>query len=113
MIALFMTTAVGLPAEFVEQMRQSPWFPAQEAVAHTLLYDAELMGDYAVPHEHIASITVPTLVLDGGTTPSLSEAAQVVAAILPNAQRRTLNGQQHNVDPTAIAPALIAFFAGE
>ena len=112
MVELFMTQAVGLPVEFVAQMRQAPWWPLQEALAHTLIYDATLMGDFALPNERVASVTVPTLVIDGGETPWLSHAARAVAAALPNAQRRTLSGQPHNVDPEALAPVLVAFFKG-
>ena len=110
MIELFMTKAVGLPAEFVAPMRQAPFWAAQEALAHTLIYDATLTGDFSLPAEHIASVAVPTLVIDGGTTPWLSHAAEAVAQALPHAQRRTLHGQPHNVAPEALAPALVEFF---
>jgi pimeloyl-ACP methyl ester carboxylesterase len=112
MVELFMTKAVGMPVEFVAPMRQAPWWPAQEALAHTLIYEATLMGDFSLPKEQVTSVTVPTLVIDGGETPWLSHAAQAVADALPNAQRRTLSGQPHNVAPEAIAPALEEFFAG-
>lgn len=112
MVELFMTRAVGLPAEFVAQMRSAPWWPAQEGLAHTLIYNATIVGDFSLPRERLSSVTVPALVLDGGTTPWLSNAAQAVADALPNAERRTLQGQQHNVAPEAIAPTLIEFFAG-
>jgi len=112
MVELFMTKAVGMPAEFVAPMRQAPWWPAQEALAHTLIYEATLMGDFSLPKERVASVTVPTLVIDGGQTPWLSHAAQAVADALPNAQRRTLQGQPHNVAPEAMAPVLVEFFAG-
>jgi pimeloyl-ACP methyl ester carboxylesterase len=111
MVELWMTEAVGLPAEFVAQLRQAPFWPAQEALAHTLIYDATLMGDYTLPKEVLARVTVPTLVIDGGQTPWLSYAAQAVADTLPHAQRRTLPGQPHNVDPEAIAPVLVEFLA--
>jgi pimeloyl-ACP methyl ester carboxylesterase len=111
MVELFMTQAVGMPAEFVAQMRNAPWWPLQEAAAHTLIYDATIVGDHSLP-VGLASVTVPTLVIDGGTTPWLSNAAEAVAATLPNAQRRTLPGQPHNVAPEAVAPVLAEFFAG-
>jgi pimeloyl-ACP methyl ester carboxylesterase len=110
MVELFMTAAVGMPKEFVAPMRQAPFWAAQEAVAQTLVYDATIMGDYSLPKTRIARVQVPTLVLDGGTTAWLSAAADAVAAALPKAQRRTLTGQQHNVDAGAIAPALGDFF---
>jgi hypothetical protein len=50
-------------------------------------------------------------VLDGGQTPRLSAAAQAVADAIPNARRHTLEGQPHNVDAAALAPALAAFFS--
>jgi hypothetical protein len=49
-------------------------------------------------------------VLDGGQSTWLSASADAVASAIPDAQRRTLAGQQHNVEPAVIAPALIAFF---
>ena len=38
--------------------------------------------------------------------------AQALAYILPNAQARTLDGQEHNVDPAVLAPVLVEFFKG-
>ena len=110
MVALFLTEAAAIPTPFVEQIRQSPFWGAQEAVAHTLIYDATMMGDFSIPPA-ATSANVATVVLDGGTTPWLTNTADAVAARLPDAQRRTLAGQQHNVDPDAIAPALADQFA--
>ena len=110
MVELFFTDAIGMPAQFVAQMRQAPWWSAQEALAHTTIYDAAIMGDYSMPGAVFARIQVPTLVLDGGQMPWLSNSANAVASALPNAQRRTLAGQQHNVDPAVIAPVIAEFF---
>ncbi len=110
MIELFLTKAVGMPAEFVAPMRQSPFWAAQEAFAPTLVYDATLMGDFSLPKERIAKATVETLVIDGGTVPWISQAAQAVADTLPHAHRRTIAGQPHNVADEAMAPILIEYF---
>ena len=40
----------------------------------------------------------------------LHNAAQAVAGVLPNAQRRTLQGQNHGVESEALAPVLVEFF---
>ena len=112
MVELFLTTGVGMPKEIVSQLRQMPFWPAQEAFAHTLIYDATLMGDYSFPEDRISRVKVPTLVIDGGQTPWLTAAADAVAAAMPNAQRRTIPGQPHNVDAKAIAPSIIEFFKG-
>jgi pimeloyl-ACP methyl ester carboxylesterase len=110
MVELFMADGVGMPREFVQQMRQAAWWPAQEAAAHTLLHDAIVLGDWSLPKERIANVAVPTLVIDGGTTPWITAAAEAVASALPNAQRHTIAGQPHTVDHEALAPVLISFF---
>jgi pimeloyl-ACP methyl ester carboxylesterase len=112
MVELFMTAAAGIPAEYVAPIRQMPGWAAMEAVAHTLVYDATVAGDFSLPVSRLAGATVPTLVLDGGTTPWLSAAAEAAAGVLPDARRATLTGQQHNVDPAAIAPVIAEFFGG-
>jgi pimeloyl-ACP methyl ester carboxylesterase len=112
MVELFLTTAVGLPAEFVAPLRQSPFFPSMEAVAHTLVYDATIVGDFSLPTARIATVKVPTVVIDGGETPWLSAAAEAVADALPDAQRRTVEGQPHNFDAAALAPVVSDFFKG-
>ena len=44
-VELYQTQAVGIPQEVVAQMRHAPFRPALEAVAHTLAYDAAIIGD--------------------------------------------------------------------
>jgi pimeloyl-ACP methyl ester carboxylesterase len=112
-VALFMTKGVDLPASAVAQMRSAPMWPALEAMAHTLVYNTTIMGDFSVPAERVGSITIPTLVLDGGESPAWARnAVQAVVDILPNAQRRTLKGQTHGAAPEILAPVLEEFFAG-
>jgi pimeloyl-ACP methyl ester carboxylesterase len=107
----FMAKVVGMPPEFVAQARSSPWWPAQEALAHTLAYDATIMGDYSLPTERAAQVTIPTLVLDGGASfPFLHPTAQALVAALPNGRQRTLEGQSHDVAAEVLAPALTEFF---
>jgi hypothetical protein len=56
---------------------------------------------------------VPTLVIDGGASfPWIRKTAQVIADVIPHAQRRTLEGQTHQVAREALAPVLVEFFAG-
>ncbi len=111
-VEFFMAKVVGLPAEFVAEARQSPWWPAQEALAHTLAYDATIMGDYSLPTDRIATIKIPTLVIDGGASfPFMHAAADAIAKILPNGQCRTLEGQSHDVAAEVLAPVLKEFFS--
>jgi hypothetical protein len=109
----FMAEVVGLPAEFVAMAKASPWWPAQEAIAHTLAYDATVMGDYSVPVEAARQVTVPTRVLTGGASwPWMVEGNQALVAELADGSHRTLDGQEHNVDPAVMARALKEFFGG-
>jgi pimeloyl-ACP methyl ester carboxylesterase len=110
-VEYFMTKVVGLPPEFVAFARTQPYWQAQEALAHTLAYDATVMGDYSLPTERAAAVPVPTLVIAGGASlPFLLEAARALADVIPDAQHRILEGQEHNVDPAVLAPVLVEFF---
>jgi hypothetical protein len=111
MVELFLTDAAGIPAPFVAGIRQSPFWPGQEAIAHALVYDAMIAGDFQLPTARLGTVNVPTVVIDGGTVDWMSQAADVVAGALPNAQRRTLAGQPHNVDAAAIAPTITEHLA--
>lgn len=110
-VEYFMTTATGMPAEVVAPMREMGFWPAMEQGAHTLAYDGRVVGDFSLERARVGGLNVPTLVLDGGQVPWLSNGAEALAQALPDARRRTLAGQQHNVAPDAIAPALVEFFA--
>lgn len=107
----FMTKVVGLPAEFAAQARQSPWWPAQEARAHTLAYDATIMADYSLPTETAESVQPPTLVIAGGASWDwMQNTAQALVSLLPQGKYYLLEGQEHNVAPEALAPVLEEFF---
>jgi pimeloyl-ACP methyl ester carboxylesterase len=109
----FMEKVVGMPAEFVAGARTQPWWPGAEALAHTLPYDATIMGDYSLPTERAKAVSIPTVVLDGGASFGfMGPTADALAKVLPHGERVTLEGQEHNIDPNVLAPALKAFFAG-
>ena len=108
----FMSKVVGMPPEFVANARKQPWWAAQEALAHTLAYDARIMGDYSIPTETASSVKVPTLVLAGGADmPFMRDSAKALTDALPDGQVQFLEGQGHDVDPKVLAPALREFFS--
>ncbi len=113
-VTLFMTF-VGTPAEMVGGMRQSPMWPMFEAVVPTLIYDATVLGqDRTVPVERAASIKSPALLMNGGAgLLFMKDTADRLAKAIPNAQRRILEGQRHDVSREALAPELIEFFKSE
>ena len=99
-VTYFMTAAAGIPAEQAAQMQEGPMLEASKAVAHTIAYDGMVMGDTMsgrpLAKEPWSKITVPTLVLDGGASfPWLHRGTKALADVLPDAQRRTLEGQDH------------------
>lgn len=115
-VEYFMTTGPGVPAEVVAGMRQEPFWPSMEAVAHTIAYDGTVMGDTMggspKPLERWASVSVKTLVMDGGASPDWQRhAVLALVDVLPDARRRTLEGQDHGPDTEVLAPALEGFFS--
>ena len=112
-VALFMKF-VGMPADQVEGMRQAPFWLGMEAIAPTLAYDhAGVIGpDPSVPVKRAAQVGVPALVLHGTASPPfMAQTARTLSGVLPNAELRALDGQDHNVDPAVLAPALTAFLS--
>jgi pimeloyl-ACP methyl ester carboxylesterase len=110
-VALFLTTAADVPAEFVAPMKDTPMWSGFEAAAPSLAYDVKLLGDGSVPADQAAKITIPTLVADGGASPAwMRNAAAALAKALPSSQTATLDGQAHGAAPDLLAPVLISFF---
>jgi hypothetical protein len=48
-VELYQIKAVGLPADVVAELRHAPFRPGLEAIAHTLAYDAAIIGDLSLP----------------------------------------------------------------
>jgi hypothetical protein len=90
-------------------------WPGLEALAHTLAYDAACIGNGRPTTARLATITRPTLVATGGACPDLfvgeggdffDQAADAIAASIPQGERLTIEGQTHMVDPKVLAPVL-------
>ncbi len=120
-VEYFMHQAVGVPEEMLAQMRNDPMWPSLEAVAHTLPYDGEIMGDTMsgrpLPPHRWDSVTAPALVMAGGASPAwMQHAAQALADALPRCKYRTLEGRDHSAVMTApvdIATTMYGFFLSE
>ncbi|RSS57689.1 alpha/beta hydrolase [Streptomyces sp. WAC07061] len=117
-VTLMLTAAVLVPAELVGQIRASGLWSHFAALAHTLPYDARVMGDtmsgHPLPADRWAAVRIPVLAIGGGASdPWLQSGARVLAALLPTGRHRTLDGQTHDVDPPALAPALAEFFGAD
>lgn len=116
-VAYFMTAAVGIPPEYVEQMRQSPMWGAMATLAHTLAYDVTVMGatqaGLPLPAERWTAVQAPTLVLAGGASePWLQNSAQALVALLAQAEYMSLPGLDHGaayMAPEALVPVIAGF----
>jgi pimeloyl-ACP methyl ester carboxylesterase len=116
-LTLFMKF-VGVPDEAIEGMRRGPEWKSMEAIAHTLAYDAAVVGeDSVVPSDRAAGVTAPVLVMDGGASkefmPFMHVTAEQLTKAIPAAQHQTLEGQGHDVDEKVLAPVLLEFFGKE
>jgi pimeloyl-ACP methyl ester carboxylesterase len=110
-VELFMRVA-GASEEDVAGARSSPMWPGLEGVAHTLAYDAAVLGDGLPPTARLATIARPTLVATGGGDDFFEQAADAIAAGVPKAERQVLARQAHVADPKAVALVLERFLGG-
>lgn len=110
-ITLFMT-ASGMPDEAIKDIRTDP---TMLAIAPTMVYDHEVMGDFeqggTIPLELVKTIRIPTLVIAGGASPDFfRDAATRIAEILPQGKLIILDGQDHGASAEVVAPVVSAFF---
>ena len=110
-VALFVRN-VGVSEKQIQAMKLMPMWRGLEALAPTLAYDSDLLGEgHSVPTALLARINTPTLVMHGGAgAPSLRDTAKAISEAVPHAQLLTLAGQTHGVSPKVIAPVLTEFF---
>jgi pimeloyl-ACP methyl ester carboxylesterase len=103
----------GMPPEMVDGMSADP---GMQAVAPTMVNDLEVMGDFeggTIPEDLVRAVTVPTLVIAGGTSPDFfRETSDRLAALLPDATYVTLEGHDHGAPAEAVAPVVAGFLGG-
>jgi len=116
-VEFFLRTGPMVPDAVIARTQESPAWPGLTAMAQTIAYDNRVMGDTmsgdAAPLARWSSVTIPTLVLAGGASPSfMRTGATALAAVLPHATTQVLHGQTHGAAPEVLAPVLIDFFLG-
>jgi pimeloyl-ACP methyl ester carboxylesterase len=108
---LFLTRAIGVPAPALAHMKNGPVWPALEALAHTLSYDAAITRDPAAVLARAPAVKQPALVIDGARSPAWMRAGVAkLAQALPSARHVSMPEQTHDVDPQLLAPLLCDFF---
>jgi pimeloyl-ACP methyl ester carboxylesterase len=116
-VEYFLRVGVLVPDQAIAQMRDEPSWQTMEGLAHTLDYDGRIMGGTMagrpLPTEWATSVTVPTLVMDGGSSPEWQHrSVEALADLVPHAERVTLEGQDHGAASDVLAPVLESFFLG-
>jgi pimeloyl-ACP methyl ester carboxylesterase len=115
-IELFFTL-VGMPPEMIGEMRRNdPGWSALEALAPTLAYDSEVMGDLSrggsLPTDLARRVAVQTLVIVRGASPDwMIEIGRRVADAVQTGELRILDGQEHVVPPDILGPVVKEFLA--
>lgn len=111
-VELFQTEGVGIPHDVVIGLRNAPFRPALEKMAHTLVNEMSILTDEALPPKVAAGVKTPTLIMVGGNNPEIMlHAAQAFVEAIPGSQHRILEGQTHDIVPSVVAPALKTFLA--
>ncbi len=112
-VSMFMTH-VGTPTAARVVMRMLPLWRKLTAVAHTLPFDISAITRHGMgaplPPEDFAAVRVPILVVWGSKSPAgMQEANRALAAVVPGATHRVLDGQTHLVKAAALAPVVADF----
>ncbi|WP_462411626.1 alpha/beta fold hydrolase [Neobacillus sp. Marseille-QA0830] len=101
-VELFQREGVGIPENVVVQLRTAPFRASLEKMAHTLAYELAILGDQSFPNDIADSITVPTLVVAGGASPSWMQlGVETAFQHLPNSRYCLLEGQTHEIGAAA------------
>lgn len=112
-VSYFLKRVVGVPGLallFIRLLKREGW-KKNERVAHTLVYDLDVMGNLSFPPGLAAKNESPVLVIGGEKSPArLADGVKNVAKHVPHASVLFLKGQTHNVSVEVLAPELIRFF---
>ncbi|MFI6325624.1 alpha/beta fold hydrolase [Nonomuraea sp. NPDC050556] len=107
-VEYFQTEIIGMPVEIVHQIRNAPFRASMEAIAPSLVHDVLLVSH--VSSDLVSSVKSPALVIVGAESPSLlHDAGASIAAGLPHGSLVTLEGQTHDLVPSAIVPVMAPF----
>lgn len=111
-VEYFQRRMVGLPEPVVAQLRRAPFRPALEAMAHTLVYEATILGDGHLSLEQAHAVRAPTLAIAAGAAqPFMRETAEALALAVPDGSALVLDGATHDLVPEVLAPPLLRFYA--
>ncbi|WP_327144827.1 alpha/beta fold hydrolase [Nocardia sp. NBC_01327] len=103
-VEYFQTDIIGIPESIVSQMRNAPFRPALEAMAHTLVYEMTILGGVVHPADSAAAVSVPTVVMVGEQSPPmLHDSAAAIASANSTFRLHVLAGQNHDIAPSVVS----------
>jgi pimeloyl-ACP methyl ester carboxylesterase len=102
LVSTFFSEIVHMPAAELAVLQSRPSWPARVAAAHTILREMRGAMSYRFESARFETLEVPTLLVLGGDSPPLFQAAiDLVQWGLPHSRKVTLAGQQHVAIDTA------------
>jgi len=111
----FLRLGPGLSADAIEGLSTSPTWPRFLSIAFTLAWEAEIVGDGAIPAERLASFETPTLILQGSASPTWAQASTAALAdALPHGVLVVLEGLDHGgarAAPGRVAAEVLRFLS--
>ncbi|MGZ4137218.1 MAG: alpha/beta fold hydrolase [Actinomycetota bacterium] len=109
----FLRLGPGLSEAQIDDLAASPAWQRFLALAPAIPFEAAIVGDGAIPRERLAGLGTPTLVLQGGASPSWVRAATAeLAAAIPDGRLVVLEGLDHTgarTDPDRVAAEVVRF----
>jgi pimeloyl-ACP methyl ester carboxylesterase len=113
MLEAFYRDIVMVSPEELDTIRSSPTWAARVAAAHTVPRELRAFSEQAFDPGWAARITLPVLLLVGAESPAeIAADPEIVAAALPDARIRLLEGQMHMAhltDPQTFAQHVLSF----
>jgi pimeloyl-ACP methyl ester carboxylesterase len=113
MLEAFYRDIVQMSEAEITAIKAAPTWPARVSAAATVPRECRAFGRQAFDPDWAAKITVPVLLLVGADSPPEIKAdPEVVAAALPDARIRVLEGQMHMAhlgDPETFAARVLEF----
>lgn len=112
-VEYFQGRMVGLPPALIAQQRHAPFRPALEAMAHTLVYEARILGDGLLPADRVRAVPAPLLAIAAGKGPPFfRDTAAAVARLAPHGRALVIEDATHDLTAD-LAPPLLDYFASQ
>jgi alpha-beta hydrolase superfamily lysophospholipase len=112
----FLRLGPSLSDDAIETLSTGSTWPRFLALAFTMPWEAEIVGDGTIPVARLASFMTPTLVLEGSASPPWTRASTAALAdALPHGEHVVLEGLDHGgarADPGRVAAEVWRFLLG-